>query len=193
LDGGDERVSPRVVLLKQQQQKNKDGKQDPFSFQLHNAQTTDNQQDEGGVQDQHKQQTQLNTKKSSLKQSSSTNNAYDENYNSQGSKKLRVNFTIEEENHNDMPLSSERSSQQQNQKDFYNFEDEDIQRELEGMQSPISRRKEIAPELDEMEEEIFEALQEYRGTEVYNEFKNYKTYYEDAKTSNNIGKGGEDV
>jgi len=33
-----------------------------------------------------------------------------------------------------------------------------IRNELEGMQSPISRRKEIAPELDELEEEIFEAL-----------------------------------
>ena len=54
------------------------------------------------------------------------------------------------------------------------------------MQSPISRRKEIAPELDEMEEEIFEALQEYRDTLIYNDFKNYKTYYEDANTSNNL-------
>lgn len=48
------------------------------------------------------------------------------------------------------------------------------------MQSPISRRKEIAPELDELEEEFFEAFQEYRETEVYNDFTNYKSYYEDS-------------
>ena len=46
----------------------------------------------------------------------------------------------------------------------YDLLDSDLQNELEEMQSPISRRKEISPELDELEEEFFEAFQEYRET-----------------------------
>jgi hypothetical protein len=56
-------------------------------------------------------------------------------------------------------------------------EDEDLMDELEGMQSPISRRKEITPELDEIENEFFSAFQEYRELEFYKDFNNYKSYY----------------
>lgn len=51
---------------------------------------------------------------------------------------------------------------------------------LEVMQSPISKRQEISPELDEMEKEFFEAFQEYREIDIYNDFTNYKNYYNDA-------------
>jgi len=53
------------------------------------------------------------------------------------------------------------------------------------MHSPISKRKEVAPDLDEDENEFFEAFQEYRQTEIYNDFRNYKDYYIDAQITNN--------
>lgn len=60
-------------------------------------------------------------------------------------------------------------------------EEDDLMEELEGMQSPISRRKEITPELDEIENEFFSAFQEYRESEFYKQFNNYKSYYPDAQ------------
>lgn len=55
---------------------------------------------------------------------------------------------------------------------------------LEDMQSPISRRKEISPELDDIEEVYFEAFQDYRQTEVFNAFTNYDAYKEEALVLN---------
>ena len=43
---------------------------------------------------------------------------------------------------------------------------EDILKSLSGMQSPISRRFEITPDLDDLEEEFFEAFQEFREDDV---------------------------
>jgi hypothetical protein len=43
--------------------------------------------------------------------------------------------------------------------------------------SPITQRKEIQPDLDELETEFYEAFEEYRSGEVYNYFTNYKNYY----------------
>jgi hypothetical protein len=39
----------------------------------------------------------------------------------------------------------------------------------------------VQPELDEQEEIIMDALQEYREVETYKQFNNYQKYYEDAK------------
>jgi hypothetical protein len=52
--------------------------------------------------------------------------------------------------------------------------------ELDEMQSPIATRKEIRPDLDEIEEEVMDAIHEYRERQIYNDFKNYKNYYADA-------------
>ena len=49
---------------------------------------------------------------------------------------------------------------------------DDMQQELDQLMSPISRRIEITPELDVLEEEFFEAFQDYRGNEVFIPFKN---------------------
>lgn len=44
------------------------------------------------------------------------------------------------------------------------------------MQSPIVGRRDISPDLDGLEEQFFEAFQEYRDTEVFNDFTHYKDY-----------------
>ena len=53
--------------------------------------------------------------------------------------------------------------------------------ELEQMASPITKRNQIRPELDEIEEEFMDAFQSYREHEVFEDFKNYKNYYQDAQ------------
>ena len=53
--------------------------------------------------------------------------------------------------------------------------------ELQQMQSPVQHLNQIKPELDEVEEEIMEAIQEYRDDDYINDFKNYKNYYNDAQ------------
>ena len=53
--------------------------------------------------------------------------------------------------------------------------------EIRDMQSPISRRQDIRANLDEMEEYFFNACTDYRTKEQYDDFLNYKEYYEDAK------------
>jgi hypothetical protein len=40
------------------------------------------------------------------------------------------------------------------------------------------------PELDEVEEEIMDAIQEYRDDNFINDFKTYKNYYSDAQQQN---------
>jgi hypothetical protein len=52
------------------------------------------------------------------------------------------------------------------------------------MQSPISKLREINPDLDDDENMYLEAFQEYRAMDFIVDFKNYKNYYEDAKKSN---------
>ena len=52
------------------------------------------------------------------------------------------------------------------------------------MQSPVQHLNQIRPELDEVEEEIMEAIQEYRDDDYINDFKNYKNYYNDAQLQN---------
>ncbi len=52
------------------------------------------------------------------------------------------------------------------------------------MQSPVQHLNQIKPELDEVEEEIMEAIQEYRDDDFINDFKNYKNYYSDAQMQN---------
>lgn len=47
--------------------------------------------------------------------------------------------------------------------------------------SPLQKRNNIKPELDEIEEEFIEAFEIYRGTEVWQDFNKYKEYYEDAE------------
>ena len=49
------------------------------------------------------------------------------------------------------------------------------------MQSPVQHLNQIKPELDEVEEEIMEAIQEYRDDDYINDFKNYRNYYNDAQ------------
>lgn len=63
------------------------------------------------------------------------------------------------------------------QQDEYDQADYD---ELDDMQSPISRRKEIAPDLDDDEEQFFEAFNQYREGKDFNDFTHYKDYYQDA-------------
>lgn len=54
--------------------------------------------------------------------------------------------------------------------------------ELEEMLSPIASRNQVrVDDLDEIEEEVIEAIHEYRQKEIFNEFKNYKKYYQDAE------------
>lgn len=60
------------------------------------------------------------------------------------------------------------------------------QEELDAMQSPICGRKEISPDLDELEEEFFEAFTDYRENETYNDFTHYKDYYQDAIQANKM-------
>jgi hypothetical protein len=45
------------------------------------------------------------------------------------------------------------------------------------MQSPIATRNQVQAELDEVEEEVMDAIQEYREKDIYNDFHNYKNYY----------------
>jgi len=52
------------------------------------------------------------------------------------------------------------------------------------MQSPVQHLNQIKPELDEVEEEIMDAIQEYRDDDYINDFKNYKNYYNDAQLQN---------
>lgn len=52
--------------------------------------------------------------------------------------------------------------------------------EIAQLSSPVMHRNQVQPELDEAEEIIIDALQEYRQVETYKEFKNYRSYYEDA-------------
>ncbi len=53
------------------------------------------------------------------------------------------------------------------------------------MQSPIVGRNQVQPELDEVEEEVMDAIQEYRTTNFIRDFKGtYKNYYEDAQKQN---------
>lgn len=49
------------------------------------------------------------------------------------------------------------------------------------MQSPIATRNEIMADLDEAEELVMDAIEEYRTTDFVKDFKNYKNYYDDAK------------
>ncbi len=68
-----------------------------------------------------------------------------------------------------------------NNKDLVNAYQEIVE-----MTSPIMGRHEIKPEdLDDTEQYVLEAIDEYRKTEFYKEFKNYKNFYEDAKKQNN--------
>lgn len=41
-------------------------------------------------------------------------------------------------------------------------------------------RRDIDPTLDDEEQEYLDLNKEYRETDVYNDFKNYKSYYADA-------------
>ena len=52
------------------------------------------------------------------------------------------------------------------------------------MQSPIATRNQVQADLDEIEEEVIDAIQEYRDTYHINDFKNYKSYYPDALLQN---------
>ena len=55
---------------------------------------------------------------------------------------------------------------------------------MEEMWSPIASRKQIKVDLknlDESEEEFRGAIKDYREIDVYNDFTNYKQYYEDAE------------
>ena len=45
------------------------------------------------------------------------------------------------------------------------------------MSSPIIKRNDITPLLDDLEEEFLEAFHEYRETDFYQDFNNYKSYY----------------
>ncbi|TNV86326.1 hypothetical protein FGO68_gene1405 [Halteria grandinella] len=56
--------------------------------------------------------------------------------------------------------------------------------EIAQLSSPVMHRNQVQPELDEAEEIIIDALQEYRQVETYKEFKNYRSYYEDALQQN---------
>jgi hypothetical protein len=68
-------------------------------------------------------------------------------------KTIRKQCTIdlEPENLDDEILLGEEKVEMEGER-VYNIGDRDIFNELDGMQSPISRRKEIMPELDELEE-----------------------------------------
>lgn len=46
--------------------------------------------------------------------------------------------------------------------------------------SPIMNRRDINPTLDEAEQEYLDLTKEYRETDFYKDFKNYKSYYVDA-------------
>lgn len=54
--------------------------------------------------------------------------------------------------------------------------------EIQQLQSPIMCRNEIKADLDDVEEEIMDAIECYRTDEkmFLKDFKNYKNYYEDA-------------
>ena len=56
--------------------------------------------------------------------------------------------------------------------------------EIQQMQSPIATRNEIMADLDEAEELVMDAIEEYRTTDFVKDFKNYKNYYDDAKNQN---------
>ncbi len=90
-------------------------------------------------------------------------------------KLLHIQIPIDEEK-----IEGLKDIEDSNEMEEDSDEEDDLMDELEGMQSPISRRKEITPELDEIENEFFSAFQEYREIEFYKEFNNYKSYYQDA-------------
>lgn len=52
---------------------------------------------------------------------------------------------------------------------------------FEGKESPPFKRSEITPELDESENEVLDALEDYRENDYYKDFNTYSKYYEDAK------------
>eukprot|EP00347_Sterkiella_histriomuscorum_P003279 403364897 len=52
--------------------------------------------------------------------------------------------------------------------------------EIDQLMSPILNRRDINPMLDEVEQEYLDLTKEYRETDVYQDFKNYKSYYIDA-------------
>jgi hypothetical protein len=55
------------------------------------------------------------------------------------------------------------------------------------MQSPIPElRTQVLEPLDEMEENVMDAIQEYRDADFIKPFNNYKNYYQDAIDQNKM-------
>jgi len=135
----EEKISPRVALLNIS--KGRRNTVEKFKFQLFNA--------------MHQDQIFNNAIKEELKEDTSVNRPVSSNQLDEEGKlpELDNSNDIQIENM-DMGLKEDEESSEFNE----SSESRDMRDEFEGMTSPISRRKEITPELDELESEFFTAF-----------------------------------